>query len=114
MDFGQILEAVRLPKTIKIGINFGIDFWKALKWPGTGWRISREPRTFPLRTPEDVLTGLQDWRGLESRGVKIQWTHVKGHARKLTNGTRWSAGNDAADARDQLHADLRSSATTPA
>ena len=37
MDFGPILEAFWLQKSIKIAINFGIDFWMALKWPGTGW-----------------------------------------------------------------------------
>ena len=44
-----------------------------------------------------VTTARRVRQGLESRGVKLRWTHVKGHARKLTNGTRWSAGNDAAD-----------------
>ena len=31
MDFGTILEAFWLQKSIKIAINFGIDFWKAPK-----------------------------------------------------------------------------------
>ena len=29
MDFGSILESFRLQKSIKIAINFGIDFWTA-------------------------------------------------------------------------------------
>ena len=59
MDFGPILEAFRLQKSIKIAINFEIDFWTAEKSIRDQKQSSSVAQAPPLRTPEGVLTGLQ-------------------------------------------------------
>ena len=82
MDFASTLEAFRLQKSIKISIDFGIDFWKALKSirdPEQSNSAAQDPR---LRTPKGVLTGLHtvvqlsEGLGFWNRGLVLGILHA--------------------------------------